>query len=177
MATTEPTSTTGTYLLDPVRTRIGFVARHTLGPKVRGGFETFEGRIHLDFADPERSGAEVTIDAGSVNTHNARRDGHLRSGVLFDAAGHPRITFRSTSVQRLDHNRFRLAGELTVKDTTKQIALDVVHTGTAEDGHGTVRAGFKGRATLDRRDWGLTWGGVLIANRVTVELDVVVTRG
>lgn len=176
MTTAEPTSLTGAYSLDPARTRLGFAARHVVGPKVRGTFETFDGRIHLDFAEPERSTAEVTIDAGSVTTGNTRRDKQLRSGDFFDAAVHPRITFRSTSVRRLDGDDYRLVGELTVKDTTTPVTLDLVHAGTVDDTRGTTRAEFTGRATLDRRDWGLTYGGVLISNRVMLELTVAVVR-
>lgn len=178
MTATEPTSLTGAYLLDPVHTRLGFAAHLAGVATVRGTFETFDGRIHLDFADPERSSAEVTIEAAGVNTHNTRRDRHLRSSDFLDAAGHPRITFRSTGVRRLDDDRYALEGGLTVKETTRPVTVEFVHTGTVDGPDGTTRAEFEGRATLDRRDWGLTWGGVLISSRVTLELEVaVVSRG
>jgi polyisoprenoid-binding protein YceI len=177
MTTTEPTSLTGTYLLDPAHTRLGFVARQAVVTKVRGAFETFDGQVYLDFADPERSSAEVTVDVASVNTHNTRRDRHLRK-AFFDAANHPQITFRSTAVHRLEHDRFRLTGELTIKGHTRPVTIDFTHTGAAKDPYGDTRAGFEGQATLNRKDWGVTWnvaletGGVIVSDKITLELEV-----
>lgn len=174
MTTTEDTSLTGTYRVDPAHARLGFVARHLMLTKVRGAFEAFDGHAHLDFAHPERSSAEVTIEVASVNTRNTRRDEHLRTRAFFDAADHPEMTFRSTAVDALGADRFRLTGDLTVKGHTGQVTVDFTYTGVANDPAGDIRAGFEGRATLDRRDWGLTWGGVLISDAITLELEVVV---
>lgn len=176
MTTTTPASLTGTYLLDPAHTRLGLVARLAGVSKVRGAFDAFDGHVYLDFTDPERSSAEVTIDAASVNTGNTRRDRHLRSSDFFDAADHPRITFSSTAADRLDDDRYRLTGELTIKGHTGRVTVDLTHTGTAEDPSGNTRAGFVGQTTVDRRDWGLAWGGVLISAAVTLELEVSAVR-
>lgn len=181
MTTTKPTSLTGTYVLDPTHTRLGFVARQAIVTKVRGTFETFDGQVHLDFAGPERSSAEVTVDVASLNTHLRRRDEHLRK-AFFDAANHPRITFRSTAVRRLDHDRFRLAGELSIKGHTRPVTIDLTYTGAARDPHGHTRAGFEGQATLNRKDWGVAWnveralGGVLISDKITIELEVAAVK-
>lgn len=181
MTTTTPTSLTGTYRLDPAQSRLGFVARHAVGPKVRGAFESFGGRAHLDFAEPERSSAEVTVDVDSLTTGNTRRDEHLRTS-FFDAADHPRITFRSTAIHRLGGDRFRLSGELTIKDRTRPVGIDVTRTGAADDPDGNSRVRFQGRATLSRKDWGVTWnvalgaGGAFVANKVTLDLDVAAVK-
>lgn len=179
--TTQDTSLTGTYVLDPAATRLGFVARQAVVAEVRGAFESFAGRLHLDFADPGRSSAEVTVEVASLNTRNSRRDRHLLTG-FFAAADHPRIAFRSTGARPLGADRFRLMGELTIKDGTRPVAVDMTYTGATDDGRGTVRAGFTGRATIDRRDWGVAWnavlegGGALVSNEVTLELEVTAVR-
>lgn len=176
MTTTRLPSLTGTYLLDPAHTRLGFVARHAMATKVRGAFETFDGRAYLDFADPERSSAEVTIDVASVNTHNTQRDQHLRSSDFFDAANHPQITFRCIAIHRLEHDQFRLTGELTIKGHTRLVTIDFSYTCAAKDSYGNTRAGFEGQATLNRKDWGVTWGGVLISDKITLELEVAAVK-
>ena len=177
MTTTAASSLTGSYLLDPARTRIGFVARQAMLGKVRGAFTTYDGRAHLDFAEPSRSSAEVTIDVGSLTTGNARRDKHLRTG-FFDAASHPRITFRSTQVELLADDRVRLTGELTIKGWIRPVRIELVSTGADLDPDGTSRVAFSGRGVLNRKDWGVAWsttlegGGALVSKTILVELEV-----
>ncbi|HTE71608.1 MAG TPA: YceI family protein [Actinomycetes bacterium] len=181
MTTTARTSLTGTYLLDPARTRLGFVARQLGVAKVRGKFAAFAGGIQLHFADPARSSAEVTVDVDSLTTGNSRRDEHLRRH-FFDAAVHPRITFRSTAVDVLAADRARVTGDLTVRGTTRPLTIAVVRTGALIDSEGSSRVHLRGRATLDRRDWDVTWraavegGGAFVSNRVAIELDAVAVR-
>lgn len=181
MTSTARTTLTGTYLLDPARTRLRFMARQAVVAQVCGRFEAFASGVQLDFADPSRSSAEVTVDVDSLATGSARRDEHLRRH-FFDTAAHPRITFRSTAVQPMEDDRFRVTGMLTVKGRTRSIELDVVHTGTTIDADGRSVVAFHGRTDVDRRDWGVTWhaavegGGAFVSNRVAVELDVVAVR-
>jgi polyisoprenoid-binding protein YceI len=183
MTTTARTSLTGTYLLDPARTRLGFVARQLGVAKVRGEFAAFAGGIQLHFADPAGSSAEVTVDVDSLTTGNSRRDEHLRRH-FFDAAAHPRVTFRSTRVDVLAADRARVIGDLTVRGTTRPLTIAVDQTGALIDSEGSSgsRIHLRGRAILDRRDWGVTWhaavegGGAFVSNRVAIELDVVAFR-
>jgi polyisoprenoid-binding protein YceI len=176
---TSRTALTGNYVLDPAHTRLRFVTRHTMGPKVRGVFETFHGRAYLDFANPYRSSAEVTVDLASVNTHNSRRDKHLRA-KYFDAANHPRMVFRSTAVHRLEHDRLRLTGDLTIRGNTRPITIDFTYTGTARETDGNTRARFEGRATISRTNWGVNWiialDRVLVADKVTLELEAAAVK-
>ena len=116
MSTTSvPTTLTGTYAIDPTHSRIGFVARHAMVTKVRGSFNEFEGSGHFDAEDPTRSKVELTIQAASIDTRNADRDGHLRSNDFFDMERHPEITFSSTAVEQLDAENYRVTGDLTIK--------------------------------------------------------------
>lgn len=169
---------TGTYVLDPAHTRIGFLTRHAMITKVRGSFHDFEGTLHLDGSDPSRSSASVTIQADSIDTGNADRDGHLRTNDFLDVPEHPEITFTSTRAEQVDDTHFRLVGDLTIKGTSKSISLDFEFTGAARDPFGNQRVGFEGALTINRKDYGLTWnaaletGGVLVGDKVVLEFDI-----
>lgn len=169
---------TGDYQIDVAHSRLGFVARHAMVTKVRGSFTEFEGHAHLDAADPAKSSAELTIQVASVDTAQEQRDGHLRGPDFFDVENYPTMTFKSTSAEQVDDDTFRLTGDLTIKDTTKPVAIDFEFTGTAKDPYGNLRAGFEGQATINRKDWGLTWnaaletGGFLVSDKVVLEFDV-----
>jgi polyisoprenoid-binding protein YceI len=171
-------SLTGDYTIDTAHSRVGFSARHAMVTKVRGHFNEFEGTSHLDFADPSKSTAAVTIKTESVDTGNEQRNAHLRTNDFFDAPNYPEITFRSTSVERVDDEHYRLTGDLTIKETTKPVTVDFEFTGTAVDPFGNVRVGFEGSTTISRRDWKVEWnapleaGGVLVSDKVTLEIEV-----
>jgi polyisoprenoid-binding protein YceI len=176
---TTPTALTGTYVLDPAQTRLGFVARHTIGPRVRGAFETFDGRAYLDFAKPQSSRAEVTVELASVNTGNAGRDRHLRT-KYFDAANHPQMVFRSSSVQPLQQGQLRLTGDLTIRDCTGPATIDFTYTGGGREPDGKTRTRFEGRATISRMNWGVNWiaavDRALVSDEITLELEVTAVR-
>ena len=145
---------------------------------VRGHFGVFSGEIHIDQADPTRSTAEVHIDASSLTTGNEQRDGHLKSPDFLDVEKYPELVFRSRSAEVVDEDTYKLYGELTVRDQTHPVTLDLDFQGSSPDPFGNVRAGFEGRTTINRKDWGLTWnvaiegGGILIGDKVKLELDV-----
>lgn len=178
MTTTTVPTLTGDYTIDAAHSRIGFVARHAMVTKVRGQFNEIEGHAHLDFDNPSASTAELTIQAASIDTRNEQRDGHLRANDFFDAPNHPQITFRSTQVEQLDDERFRLTGDLSIKGTTKPVTVDFEFAGSAKDPFGNLRLGFDGSTTINRRDWGVTWnasletGGVLVSDKVTLEFEI-----
>jgi polyisoprenoid-binding protein YceI len=178
--TTTPTTTelTGDYALDTTHTRLGFTARHAMVTKVRGAFEQFEGTAHLDFEDPTRSTATVTFQIASINTGNGQRDDHLRTNDFFDAPTYPEGKFVSTSVTKKKNDEYEMTGDLTLKDITKPVTITWVHTGTAKDPFGNLRAGFEGSSTINRKDWGIEWnaaletGGVLVSEKINLEFDV-----
>src|SRR6185312_4068485 len=105
---TVPASLTGTYALDPVHSRIGFVARHAMVTKVRGSFNEFEGTGYFDAEDPAASHLQLTIQATSIDTRNADRDGHLKSNDFFDMESYPEITYTSTAVEQVDAGNYRV---------------------------------------------------------------------
>lgn len=169
---------TGDYQLDSSHTRLGFVARHAVVTKVRGQFREFDGKIHVDAADPSRSTAEVRIDVASLTTGEDQRDAHLRGADFFDVEHFPEMVFQSTSAESAGRGVYRLAGELTIKDVTRPVTLEIEYTGSAKDPFGNLRAGFEAAAELNRKDFGLVWnvaletGGFLVSEKVKLELDV-----
>ena len=122
----------GSYTLDPAHTRLGFVARHAMVTKVRGSFGDFAGTVTLDFQDPSKSAAELTIQVASIDTKQAQRDEHLRNNDFFDAPTFPQITFRSSKAEVVGET-YRLTGDLTIKDVTKPVAIDFEYSGAARD--------------------------------------------
>ena len=167
----------GDYVLDPSHTRVGFSARHAMVTKVRGQFDEFEGSAHVDTQNPAASSITVTIQAASVTTGNAQRDGHLKTPDFFDIENYPTITFVSTDVER-DGTDWNITGDLTINATTKSVTIVFEETGTARDPFGNLRAGFEGSVSINRGDWGLAFnaaletGGVLVSEKVNLEFDV-----
>ena len=180
--TTVPSTLTGTYAIDPSHSRIGFVARHAMVTKVRGSFNEFEGTGSFVAEDPTKSQLRLVIQAASIDTRNADRDGHLRSNDFFDMEQYPEITFASTAVEQLDSDNYRVTGDLTIKGVTKPVSVDFEYTGTAVDPYSNVRVGFEGKTVINRTDWGISWngvletGGVLVGEKITLEFEVSAIR-
>ncbi len=184
--TTQQTTTTltdlaGSYTIDPAHSQMGFVARHAMVTKVRGSFNEFEGTVTTG---PGLSGTAiaVTLQVASIDTRNADRDGHLRTGDFFDAATYPTITFTSTGVSAVDDETLRVAGDLTIKDVTKQVVIDFDYAGGATDPYGMQRVGLEGSTTLLRSDYGISFnaaletGGVLVSDKITLEIEISAVR-
>jgi polyisoprenoid-binding protein YceI len=180
--TTVPATLTGSYAIDPTHSRIGFVARHAMVTKVRGSFNDFAGAGYFDVEDPTKSNLTLTIQAASIDTRNADRDGHLKGNDFFDMATYPTIEFVSTSVEALDEEHYRVTGDLTIKGVTKPVTVDFEYTGTAVDPYNNTRIGLEGKTVINRKDWGVNWnatleaGGVLVSEKVTLEFEVSAVR-
>ncbi|MBI2940472.1 MAG: polyisoprenoid-binding protein [Chloroflexi bacterium] len=178
---TQPT-TVATWTIDPAHTQVEFAVRHMMVTTVRGRFATFSGSVRADEADPARSSVEVTIDASSIDTREAQRDGHLRSPDFLDAEQFPTLAFRSRRVEALGGDRYRVVGDLTIRDITREAVLDTTFEGRAKDPWGGERAGFSARTSFDRRNYGLTWnipleaGGIVVGNEVKISLEVELVR-
>ncbi len=185
MTTTAAQATgTTTWTIDPTHTLVEFSAKHMMITTVKGRFAGVTGTIHADEADPSRSSVQVELDAASLDTRTEQRDQHLRSAEFLDVEGHPTISFRSTRIEGAfarPGDEFRVVGDLSIRGTTREIALDATFEGTGKDPWGGERASFSARGSIDRRDYGLTWnaaletGGVLVSNeiRITVEAQAV----
>ncbi len=145
---------------------------------VRGAFTEHEGTLHLDGADPARSTATIEVKIASIDTGIADRDAHLRSGDFFDAEAFPLMTFRSTTAATLGGDTYRITGDLTIKDVTRPLSIDLEFNGSATDPYGNERVGFEGSAEILRSDWGLTWnaaleaGGVMVSDKVKLTFDI-----
>ena len=178
---TDLTATTGTWVLDPAHTRIGFAAKHAMVTTVRGAFLDFEGTLHLDGETPAHSSAQLVIKADSFDSGNAQRDGHVKGADFLDVENHPTLTFASSTV-RQNGSDFVLVGDLTIRGETRPVEIAVELEGVDKDPFGNERVGFSGTATISRKDFGLTWnvalesGGILVSDKVKITLDVSAIR-
>lgn len=169
---------TGDYTIDPAHSSIGFTVRHAMVTNVRGSFAEHEGALHLDGSDPSRSTASIDVKIGSVSTGIADRDAHLLGSDFFDAELFPLMTFRSGEARQLGGDKYRMTGDLTIKDVTRPLSIDLEFTGSATDVYGSERVGFEGSAEILRSDWGLTWnaaleaGGVMVSDKVKLTFDI-----
>jgi polyisoprenoid-binding protein YceI len=173
---------TGTYTIDPSHSRVGFVARHAMVTKVRGGFNEFAGSFTIDATNPSASSAELTIEAASIDTRNADRDAHLRSNDFFAMEQHPQLRFVSTTIEQVSDTEYQVTGDLTLRGITKPVTIDLEYTGSAVDPYGNTRVGFEGVTQVNRKDWGVNWntaleaGGVLVSEKVTLEFEISATK-
>lgn len=170
------------WQVDGAHSAVSFGVRHMVISKVRGRFGKWSARLALDTADLSRSSIEVEIDAASIETGVADRDAHLRSADFLDVSKHPTLGYRSRRVEVIGPDHLRVVGDLTLRGVTREVPLDVDYGGQGKDPWGNLRAGFTATATLSRKDFGLTWnqaletGGVLVADRVDVEIELQAIR-
>jgi polyisoprenoid-binding protein YceI len=178
--TTQPEispSTATTWQIDPAHTTVGFSAKHLMITTVRGRFADVRGSIRFDESDLTRSSVEVEIAAASIDTRTEQRDAHLRSADFLEVEKFPAITFRSRRIETVGDDRYRVVGELRIRDVTREVVLDVTDDGRGRDPWGGERAAFTATTTIDRRDFGLTWnqaletGGVLVSNEIKISID------
>ena len=164
--------------IDSSHSGVNFSIRHMVVSKVRGRFAKYAGTIALDEGDLTRSVVQATIDASSIDTGTPQRDTHLRSADFFDAEKFPELQFRSKRIEKVEDARYRVVGDLTIRDVTREVSLDVEYGGRTKDPWGNERIGFIATTALDRKDFGLGWnqvleaGGVLVGDRVDIELEV-----
>ena len=175
---TDLAATTGTWEIDPTHSTIGFVARHAMVAKVRGGFSDFTGTLTLDGEDPAKSSASLTIVASSFSTNHPERDAHVKSADVLDVEQFPTLTFVSKAVTQKDDDEFVVTGDLTIHGVTKPVDVKFELLGTSQDPWGGTRIGFEGKAEISRKEFGLVWnvaletGGVLVSDTIKLELDV-----
>ena len=167
-----------TWKIDNAHSEVHFAVRHMVVAKVRGRFNTWSGALDLDEKDLGRSSVTVDIDAASIDTSNGQRDGHLRGPDFFDAEKFPKLSFRSKRVERAGKDRYRVVGDLTIRDVTREVVLDTEALGIGKDPWGNDRAAFSASASIDRREFGLTWnqvleaGGVLVGDKIEIGIEL-----
>jgi polyisoprenoid-binding protein YceI len=167
---------------DPVHSHVAFSVRHLMISKVTGHFKIWSGTLLIDEERPENSSVSVEIDASSIDTKEGQRDDHLRSPDFLHAQNFPKITFRSTRVEKLDDEHYRVVGDFTIRDVTRPITLAVDYLGRAKDPWGGERVGFSATTAIDRKDYGLTFnmplegGGVMVGDKVNITLDIEAVR-
>ena len=184
-ATADLTGTT-TWQLDATHSSVEFSVKHMMMTTVRGRFKNVQATLTGDRDHPAQAGIEATIDVTSIDTGVADRDGHLKSADFFDAEHFPQITFRGTRIEgnppKTEGDRFRVHGDLKIRDSSIEVVLDCEYEGRGQDPWGKTRAGFSFKTEIDRREWGLKWnqaietGGVLVANKVRVEGELQFVR-
>ena len=170
----------GTYAIDVSHTRVGFAVRHMAVSKVRGEFKDFSGTLELA-ENPADSKISVTIQAGSVDTHDENRDNHLRTNDFFDAENHPTWTFTSTAIRPRSGGEWDVDGDLTIRGVTKQVTLDATLEGVVNDPYGLHRVGFSATTSIVRDDFGVSFnaaletGGVVVGKKVDIDLELEAT--
>ncbi len=170
------------WAIDNGHSAINFSARHMMLSTVRGRFNTFTGTVDFNEADPTQSSVDVQVDVASIETRDEKRDGHLKSGDFFEVEKYPTMAFKSTRVEKISDNHGKMHGNLTIKDVTKPVMLDVEYHGLAKAPWGTTSAGFSAKTAIDRKDWGLTWnvaletGGILVGDKINIEIDIEVVK-
>ena len=175
MSTTATAVTPGTWTIDPTHTEVGFTVRHLMS-KVRGKFETVEGTL-VTAEDVTASTVSVTVDLSSINTGTADRDNHLRSGDFFDVESHPQMTFVTTGVVQKSDTDFAIAGDLTIRGTTKPVELAVEFLGEGKDPWGGTRVGIEATGVISRKDFGITFNipvegeKVMIGDKITLQIS------
>ena len=170
------------WIVDEVHSKLRFSARHMVIAEVEGKFNKFEIKFTNDGDDFTTSRIELIIDADSVDTGNHDRDNHLRSADFFDAEKFPVIKFISTSIKKINDEKYKLTGELTIKENTRPIELDVTYGGQVKDPWGNTRAGYNIKGSLNRFDYGLRWnnlietGGAVVGKNININCDIEVVN-
>lgn len=169
------------WKLDPTHSTVEFSAKHLMITTVKGRIADIEGTIYTNENDPKSSSVEATLKTASIDTRTDQRDQHLRSADFLNVEQYPEIKFRSTRIEG-SKQEFKLTGDLTIRDMTRPITLDVTFEGETKDPWGGNRVGFSATGKIDRREFGLTWnqlletGGVAVGNEIKLGLEIQAVR-
>ncbi len=164
------------WKIDPTHSEVNFKVKHLVVSTVRGHFDNFKAEIEAEKEDFSEAKIEFEADTNSINTRNKDRDAHLKSPDFFDAKNYEKLSFVSTSVKKISDYELKVTGNLTIRDITKEVTLDVIYNGIVEGMSGSEVAGFEISTKLNRFDYGLKWnamteaGGVVVSNEVKIEI-------
>lgn len=167
------------WSIDPEHSSVGFKIRHLMVSNVKGTFDKYTGSVYLDEKDITRSKVDVSIETASINTKVEKRDEHLRSADFFDVAKYPAMTFKSKKVAKAGKDKLKVTGDLTLHGITREVVLNVDGpTKEIKDPWGNLRRGASATATINRKDFGLTWnkaletGGVVVGDEVNIIIEI-----
>ncbi len=171
-----------TWKLDPSHTLVEFSAKHMMFTTIKGNFKKVEATVDWDGADFTKSNVEATIDVASIFSGDEKRDGHLLSPDFFNVEEHPVINFKSTRIEPVKNDEFRIIGNLTVRGITREVTLDATFEGRGASPWGSEVAAFTAKTSFNRKDFGLQWnvaleaGGVLVGELVKIEIHAELTK-
>jgi polyisoprenoid-binding protein YceI len=177
------TNTTTKWVIDSLHSEISFKAKHLVITTVTGKFKEFAGEVET--SNDDFRGSKITFSAKieSIDTGSEGRDGHLKSPEFFDAAAFPEIRFEGTDLVKVSDNTYSLTGNLTLKDVTKPITLEVEYAGIHKDPfYGKTKAGFEINGKIQRKDFGLSWdvlteaGGAVVSNDIRIHCNIQLDR-
>ncbi|MBK9275052.1 MAG: YceI family protein [Flavobacteriales bacterium] len=171
------TATTTKWAIDPSHSEIQFKVKHLMISTVTGSFKEFGAEVELEGDDLNNAQVRFWANTDSIFTNDEKRDGHLRSGDFFESGKYPKLSFTSTRIEG-SGSTWKMTGDLTIKDVTRPVTLDVEWSGVAKDPWGNTKAGLNLSGKLDRKEFGLTWnaaleaGGVLVSDEVRILAEV-----
>jgi len=177
MANTE-TLTKTKWVIDPAHSEIAFKVKHLMITNVKGVFKEYEASIYTTGNDFMTAEIDFWMNPASVDTGDEKRDAHMKSADFFDVENFKEIRFVGNSYEKAGDDKYILWGDLTIKDITRKIKLDVEFAGTMKDPWGTEKAGFNINGKINRKDWGLNWnaaleaGGVLVSDTVNISCEI-----
>jgi len=165
-------ATSTKWVLDPMHSEVQFKVKHLVISTVSGFFKSFEGELDTENDDFTDAKISFSLDIDSIDTNQSQRDEHLKSAEFFDAEKYPKISFKSTSFTKTGDDEYKLVGDLTIKDVTKPVSLDVEFGGAADDFYGNTKAGFEISGKINRKEFGLTYSGVTEAGAIVLGEDI-----
>lgn len=160
------------WVLDPMHSEVQFKVKHLVISTVSGFFKSFEGELDTENNDFTDAKISFSLDINSIDTNQSQRDEHLKSAEFFDAEKYPKISFNSSSFTKSGDDEYKLTGNLTIKDVTKPVSLDVEFGGSADDFYGNTKAGFEISGKINRKEFGLTWDGITEAGSIVLGEDI-----
>ncbi|PBQ34615.1 hypothetical protein CNR22_23500 [Sphingobacteriaceae bacterium] len=169
--------------LDPAHSEVTFKVKHMMITNVSGNFTDFSVDAETEGEDFTTANVTFSTRTTSVNTNSEQRDGHLRSPEFFDSEKFPELKFKGTKYEKVSGDDYKLHGDLTIKDVTKNITLDVEYGGINKDPWGNMKAGFTVSGKINRKDFGLTWnaaletGGVMVSEDVKINCEIQLVKG
>ncbi|HKK44739.1 MAG TPA: YceI family protein [Balneolaceae bacterium] len=172
------TATKTLWNIDPTHSEVQFKVKHLVISTVTGSFGSYDGQIEVDGDDFENAQATFIADIDSISTNNEDRDQHLKSDDFFNAEEYTQLKFESKNFEKVGDGKYKVTGDMTIRDVTKEIELNVVHGGTVGDQYGQTKAGFEVEGTINRKEFGLTWdavteaGNVVVGDKIKLQLNV-----